>query len=52
LIRGFLFNENYASTEVMDTDLAKSVADWQIDNNSVPNEIIELKNSIRARLSV
>lgn len=52
LIRGFLFNQNYASAEEMDTDLAKSVADWQINNHSVPSEIIELKNSIRTRLNV
>ncbi|RLC12054.1 MAG: hypothetical protein DRI57_18160 [Deltaproteobacteria bacterium] len=50
-VRGFLFNESYASAEVMDTDLAKSVADWQI-NNKVPPELIELRDSIRTRLNV
>jgi hypothetical protein len=51
-VRGFLFNQAYAGAEVMDTDLAKSVADWQINNNSVPSELIELKDSMRNRLNV
>lgn len=51
-IRGFLFNDSYASADVMDTDLAKSVADWQINNNSVPNELIVLKDSIKTRVGM
>ncbi len=51
-LRGLLFNQRYASDEVMDADLAKSVADWQLDNNSIPNELIELRDSIKTRLNV
>ena len=51
-VRGFLFNKSYASAEVMDTDMAKSVADWQVENNSVPNELIELKKSIKRRVEI
>lgn len=52
MIRGFLFNRRYDSNEVMDTDLAKSVADWQIENDAVPVEIMELKKSIMNRVGL
>ncbi len=48
----FGLTDRYASADVMDTDLAKSVADWQINNNSVPNELIVLKDSIKTRVSM
>ncbi len=43
---------NLHSADEMDTDLAKSVADWQISSNSVPNELIKLKDSIKTRVGV
>ncbi|MDM8517547.1 hypothetical protein QUF76_15230 [Desulfobacterales bacterium HSG16] len=52
MIRGFLFNRRYNSNEVMDTDLAKSVADWQIENNVVSLELMDLKNSIMNRVGL
>lgn len=51
-IRGYLFNQNYARPEVMDTDLAKSVADWQLANGSVPDELLELKDAILRRVGL
>ncbi len=51
-VRGFLFNKSYASAEEMDTDMTKSVADWQIENNSVSAELIELKKSIKRRVEI
>ncbi len=51
-IRGFLFNQRYAGNDVMDTDLAKSVADWQVDHQAVPAELMELKDSLKERLGL
>ena len=51
-IRGYLFNQTYADQETMDTDLAKSVADWQIENHAVPVELLEVKESIKSHLGI
>jgi len=52
-VRGYLFEEKaYDSPSVMDEDLAKSIADWQVENNSVPEELIDLKNSLKERVGL
>jgi hypothetical protein len=51
-LRGHLFNQDYASPEEMDVDLAKSVAEWQVQNGAVPPEMAELKAALRQRVSL
>ena len=51
-VRGYLFNRRYASDEEMDVDLAKSIADWQVLNNAIPQELLELKSVIRQRVGI
>ncbi|PIX38632.1 MAG: hypothetical protein COZ57_30185 [Armatimonadetes bacterium CG_4_8_14_3_um_filter_66_20] len=51
-VRGYLFNQNYASPEEMDGDLAKSVAEWQVQNSAVPLELVELKRVLRQRVGL
>ena len=48
-LRGYLFNRAYASDEVMDTDLAKSVGEWQAANNRVPQELLDLRAALKSR---
>ena len=38
-----------ASTPEMDVDLAKAIAAWQVQNNNVPQEVRELRASLRQR---
>lgn len=51
-LRGYLFNASYASQEEMNVDLAKSIADWQIENNTLPQELIELKDALKSRVGL
>ena len=51
-VRGYLLNQRYASPEEMDVDLAKSAAEWQVQNGAVPPEIVELKAALRQRVGL
>jgi len=51
-IRGFLFNESYASPSEMDVDLAKAVADWQAENKQIPVELIKLRDILKNRVGL
>ena len=51
-IRGFLFNESYASPTEMDVDLAKAVADWQLQENQIPSELILLRDTLKSRVAL
>jgi len=51
-IRGYLFNSGYASAEAMDTDLAKSVGEWQHANNCVPTDLVQLRDALKARVGL
>ena len=41
-----------ASPTDLDTDVARSVARWQVVNNRVPDEVKELRTALRARLGI
>lgn len=51
-LRGYLFNEIYASDETMNLDLATSIAEWQLNNNSVPQELLDLKDIIKRKIGL
>lgn len=51
-IRGYIYNEKRSTREEMDIDLAKSVAEYQRDNKTVPNELLELKDAIKNRVRI
>jgi len=48
-LRGYLVNEDDGEADV---NLAKSVADWQVQNNSVPQELLELRDALRRRVCI
>ena len=48
-LRGYLVNEENGE---MDVNLAKSIADWQVQNNAVPQELLDLKNALRQRVGI
>ncbi len=51
-IKGFMVNARYAPVETMDTDLAKSVAEWQFANGAIPQELLDLKDCLKTRVGI
>lgn len=51
-VRGYLFNKKYAGVEVMDIDLAKSVAKWQSAHGRFPEELLELSTALKMRVGI
>lgn len=47
-LRGYIYESNL--TDDPDVDLAKSIAEWQVANTKIPEELVELKNSILKRV--
>ena len=52
VLRGSILDAAGFTQTELDTDLAKSVADWQVANNTVPAELANLKTALRTRVGV
>ena len=48
-LRGYLVNEEDGE---MDVNLAKSIADWQVQNSAVPQELLDLRDALRQRVGI
>jgi len=51
-IRGFLCNESYARPSDMDVNLAKAIADWQVENNQIPDDLNQLRIILKNRVGL
>jgi hypothetical protein len=52
-LRGWLYTapDRFAPPTVLDSDLAKSIAQWQVENNAVPTELTELLQALQWRVA-
>jgi len=46
MLRGYLVNKKYASSEEMDLDLAKKIGNYQHEQSTAPKELLALKHLI------
>jgi hypothetical protein len=54
-VRGWIYTkplDRNANSNDLDIDLAKSVAEWQVRNNAIPSEVVDLRLALRTRVGI
>lgn len=51
-LRGWMYDVSGGSPSEKDTDLVKSVGEWQVTNDRVPQELLDLKTALKTRTGV